>query len=75
MDKRKGITLFDKSVSKFKTLIKSGPVFMLYVIVVVVICNTCDKALQNSRMPCQAVANRLFVEDLPKQFQGINWLE
>ena len=36
MDKRKGITLFDKSVSKFKTLIKSGPVFMLYVIVVIV---------------------------------------
>ena len=39
------------------------------------ICNTCDKALRNNRMPCQAVANRLFVEDLPKQFQGINRLE
>ena len=39
------------------------------------ICNTCDKALQNNRMPCQGVANKLFVEDLPKQFQGINRLE
>ena len=38
------------------------------------ICNTCDKALQNNRMPCQGVANNLFVEDLPKQFQGINRL-
>ena len=36
MDKRKGITSFDKSVSKFKTPIKSGPVFMLYVIDVIV---------------------------------------
>ena len=35
MDKRKGITSFDKSVSKFKTLIKSGPVF------VCVVCNRC----------------------------------
>ena len=32
------------------------------------ICNMYDKALQNNRMPCQAVANKLFVEDLPKQF-------
>ena len=39
------------------------------------ICNTCDKALRNNRMPCQAVANRLFVEDLPKQFQGFNMFE
>ena len=35
MDKRKGITSFDKSLSKFKTLIKSGPVF------VSVVCNCC----------------------------------
>ena len=105
MDKRKGITSFDKSVSKFKTLTKSGPVFVCvscnrfhyqkYVIfkkmhrhnvdedfIFMVmsydgnyyICNTCDKALQNNRMPCQGVANKLFVEDLPKQFQGINRL-
>ena len=105
MDKRKGITSFDKSVSKFKTLIKSGPVFVCVVcnrchyqksviflkmhrynvdedsIFMVMsydgnyyICNTCDKALRNNRMPCQAVANKLFVEDLPKQFQGINRL-
>ena len=26
-------------------------------------------------MPCQAIANKLFVEDLPKQCQGINRLE
>ena len=26
-------------------------------------------------MPCQGVANKLFVEDLPKQFQGTNRLE
>ena len=32
------------------------------------ISKTCDKTLQNNRMPCQAVANKLFVEDLPKQF-------
>ena len=25
-------------------------------------------------MSCEAVANKLFVEDLPKQFQGINRL-
>ena len=35
------------------------------------ICNTCD----NNRMPCQGVANKLFVENLLKQFQGINRLE
>ena len=32
------------------------------------ISNTCDKALRNKRMLCQAVANKLFVEDLPKPF-------
>ena len=42
---------------------------------VIIICNTCDKALQSNRMPCQAVTNKLFLEDLPKQFQGINRLE
>ena len=36
------------------------------------LCNTCDKALRNNRIPCQAVANKLFV-DLPKQ--GISRLE
>ena len=39
------------------------------------ICNMYDKALQNNRMPYQAVANKLFVEHLPKQFQDINRLE
>ena len=36
------------------------------------ICNTSGKTLQNNRMPYQVVANDLFVEDLPKQFQGVN---
>ena len=35
MDKGKGIASFDKSGSKFKTLVKSGPVF------VCVVCNRC----------------------------------
>ena len=35
MDKRKGITSFEKSVSKFKTLIKSGSAFAC------VVCNRC----------------------------------
>ena len=39
------------------------------------ICDTYDKALRNNRMPCQEVANKLFVEDLPKPFQGIDRLE
>ena len=38
-------------------------------------CNACDKELRNNTMLCQAVANKLFVDDLPKQFQGINRLE
>ena len=102
----KGITLFDWSVSKFKTLIKIGPVLgcvacnrchyqksviffkmnrynvdedSIFMVMSCdgnhYICNTCDKALQNNRMPCQTVANKLFVEDLPKQFQDINRLE
>ena len=105
MNTRKGITSFDKSVSKFNTLIKSGLVFVCVVcnccryqksvifskihrytvgqdsIFMVMsydsnyyICNTCDKALRNYGMSCQAVPNKLFVEDLPKQFQGINRL-
>ena len=37
--------------------------------------NTCDKALPNNRMPCQAVSNRLFAEDLRKQYQGFNMFE
>ena len=36
------------------------------------ICNTCDKTSRNNRMPCQVGANDFFVEDLPKQFQGVN---
>ena len=97
MDERNEITLFDKSVSKFKTLIKSGTGFVYVVcnrchyqksvifykmyrynvdensIFMVMsydgnyyICNTCDKVLRNIRMPFQEVANKLFVEDLPK---------
>ena len=33
------------------------------------------KHCQTKKMLCKAVANKLFVEDLPKQFQGINRLE
>ena len=29
------------------------------------ICTTCDKALQKNSVPCQAVANRLNVVELP----------
>ena len=36
------------------------------------ICNTCDKTPRNNRMPCQVGANDFFVDDLPKQFQGVN---
>ena len=99
VDKRKGITSFDESISKFTTLVKSGPVFVCVLcnrchyqksviflkmhkynvdedsIFMVMsydgsyyICNTCDKVLQKNRIPCQAVAYKLFVEDLPKQF-------
>ena len=39
------------------------------------ICKTCDKALQNNSVPCQAVANRLNVVDLPKFFNDIRRLE
>ena len=35
MDKRKAVTSFDKSISKFKTLIKSRPAFAY------VVCNRC----------------------------------
>ena len=43
--------------------------------VIIILVNTCDKELKHTRMPCQAVANKLLVEDFPKQFQGINRLE
>ena len=52
MDKRKGITSFDKSVSKFKTLINSGPVF---VCVVYNICHYQKSVLlkkQNAQIQC-----------------------
>ena len=39
------------------------------------ICTTCDKALRKSSVPCQAVANRLNVVELPKLFQDICRLE
>ena len=39
------------------------------------ICNTYDKVLRNNKMPYRAVANKLSVEDLRKQFQGINRLD
>ena len=39
------------------------------------ICTTCDKALRKNSVPCQAVANRLNVVELPKLFQDIRKLE
>ena len=39
------------------------------------ICTTCDKALRKNSVPCQAVANRLNVVELPKLFQDIRRLE
>ena len=35
------------------------------------ICTACDKALRKNSVPCQAVANRLNVAELPKLFQDI----
>ena len=35
------------------------------------ICTNCDKALQKNSVPCQVVANRLNVVELPKLFQDI----
>ena len=39
------------------------------------ICTTCDEALRRNSVPCQAVANRLNVVELPKLLQDIRRLE
>ena len=39
------------------------------------ICTACDEALPKNSVPCQAVANRLNVLELPKLFQDIRRLE
>ena len=39
------------------------------------ICIACDKALRENSVPCQAVANKLNVVELPKLFQDICRLE
>ena len=39
------------------------------------ICTTCDEASRKNSVPCQAVANRLNVLELPKLFQDIRRLE
>ena len=39
------------------------------------ICTTCDKALRKNSVLCQAVANRLNFEELPKLFQTNRRLE
>ena len=39
------------------------------------ICTTCDKALRKNSIPCQAIATRLNVVELPKLFQDICRLE
>ena len=44
-------------------------------IIIIFIYATCDKALRKNSVPCQAVANRLNVVELPKLFQNIRRLE
>ena len=44
-------------------------------IIIIFIYTTCDKALRKNSVPCQAVANRLNVAELPKLFQNIRRLE
>ena len=44
-------------------------------IIIIFIYTTCDKALRKNSVPCQAVANRLNVVELPKLFQNIRRLE
>ena len=39
------------------------------------ICTNCDKPLRKNSVPCQAVANRLNVAELPRLFQDIRRLE
>ena len=39
------------------------------------ICTACDESLRKNSVPCQAVANRLNVLELPKLFQDIRRLE
>ena len=44
-------------------------------IIIIFIYTTCEKALRKNSIPCQAVANRLNVAELPKLFQNIRRLE
>ena len=39
------------------------------------ICKTCDKKLKSSKVPCQAVLNKLQIFDLPKDYPDIRKLE
>ena len=39
------------------------------------ICKTCRKKCQKCKIPCQSVANKLEVFDLPTEFQSIRKLE
>ena len=48
---------------------------ILKLIINVYFCKTCDKAFQRNIIPCQAVANKLNLVELPKSFQGIDRLE
>ena len=39
------------------------------------ICKTCDSKVRKDKIPCQAVYNKLRVENLPQQFNSIRRLE
>jgi len=39
------------------------------------ICHTCQKNLKRGKIPAQAVANKLYVEDIPEELASLNKLE
>ena len=39
------------------------------------VCKTCNKKLKSSKVPCQAVLNKLQIFDLPKEYSDIRKLE
>ena len=39
------------------------------------ICTTCDRCLKTAKMPCQAAANALTVEDIPEELATLSTLE
>lgn len=39
------------------------------------ICNTCKQKVKNGKVPCQAMANKLYVNDIPNELKCLNKLE